>query len=75
FTDDIRGDTDEFTTNYMHRMVATVFGLLIVDRSLVGLSSRHKLTDRLGKFRELLGAIPAVGAGARLKALLKNQEA
>ncbi|CBJ32158.1 hypothetical protein Esi_0312_0001 [Ectocarpus siliculosus] len=75
FTFQIRGDRGELDPKYMYRMVATVFGLLIVDRKLVGLSSGHMLAERRGKFRDLLGAIPAVGAGAKLKALLKNQKA
>ncbi|CAM9792854.1 unnamed protein product, partial [Ectocarpus sp. 8 AP-2014] len=75
FTFDVRGEDGNYNPKYIHRMLATVFGLLIVDRSLVGLSSRHELPDRRGKFRELLEAIPPVGAGASLRALLKNQEA
>ncbi|CAM9728088.1 unnamed protein product [Ectocarpus sp. 12 AP-2014] len=75
FTFQTRGKSGGFDVNYIHRMVATVFGLLIVDRRLVGLSSGQKLEERRGKFRDLLGAIPAVGDGAKLMALLKDKKA
>lgn len=75
FTFKARGKDSGFDVNYIHRMVATVFGLLIVDRRLVGLSSGQKLGERRAKFRDLLGAIPAVGDGAKIKALLKDQKA
>ncbi|CAM9728567.1 unnamed protein product [Ectocarpus fasciculatus] len=74
FTFKSRTDT-EFEVSYIHRMVATVFGLLIADRCLVGLSSGQQLEGRRAKFPHLLGAIPAVGDGQKIKAFLKDQKA
>lgn len=52
--------------------MATVFGLLIVDRILGALRSKHNLPSRLDKFRELVRAIPEVGEIATLKGLLQK---
>ncbi|CAN0157945.1 unnamed protein product [Ectocarpus sp. 6 AP-2014] len=62
----------QYCARFLHNTMATVFGLLIVDRILGALRSKHNLPSRLDKFRELVRAIPEVGEIATLKGLLQK---
>lgn len=63
----------KFKLQFQQRMMATFFGLLIVDRSLARLCSSKDLPDRLGKFRELVGAAPAEEGAGGLREFLQNE--
>ncbi|CBJ33445.1 expressed unknown protein [Ectocarpus siliculosus] len=60
----------QYCARFLHNTMATVFGLLIVDRILGALRSKHNLPSN--KFRELVRAIPEVGEIATLKGLLQK---